>query len=251
MSSLKQVISNAILTVSSDPAYAGREFETPEVAREEFTKALLEVLFPEEEKKAAPKPKKAEKKEEKKAEKAEEEKKERKPRAPMTEEAKAAMVAKRAATLAAKQATPPKAEPATPPKAPKAPKKEKAPAAEVNLDNTPSNKKKVNAAIKELKATADAKDVFAYLNGLSNAAFHDKPLRDHVRSYIATLAKPEAVEQETQQAEVDLLVQDFEGETYYINPETKRVYTMDETGTHPVGYVGMAKFADMVIEDDA
>jgi hypothetical protein len=44
--------------------------------------------------------------------------------------------------------------------------------------------------------------------------------------------------------------------TYYVNPETKRVYVgvMDDEGelkiTRPIGYAGMADFKDMVLEDE-
>ena len=94
----------------------------------------------------------------------------------------------------------------------------------------------------------DVKDVLSYLNGLSNAAFNDKPLLDHVRDYAASL-KP--AEEETQTEEVELVEQEFDGETYYVNPETKRVYTMDENDNPtPVGYVGMAKFEAMELEED-
>ena len=270
-SSLKQVIVQAIVKVSTDPAYAGQEYTTPEAAREDFTKALLAELFPEnpsvpvvkEKKKPGPKPKvtPAPPSPDSLAPPAEPEKeKEKKVRAPMSEEAKAAMVAKRKATMEAKKAvepaTPPKETPALPPSPPKAPKKAKkpaepTPAGPVNLDKfTPTQKKKVKEIAGE---TVDVKDVLSYLNGLSNAAFHDKKLEDHFRDYAASLkpAEPEPEpEQETQTQEVDLVEVDFEGTTYAVNPETKRVYTVDENGNaEPVGYVGMAKFADMVLED--
>ena len=322
---LKNVIANAILKVSNDPAYAGREYATPEAAREDFTKALIELLFPEnpsvpavkEKKKPGPKPKLDEHgnpirkarsptsvvspdsleasppKEKKKpgpkpkldengepikkakspktpakeeaappvAQAADAESPARKPRAPMSEEAKAAMIAKRKATLEAKKApeaapvspakTPKKAAvppplPASPPKAPKKAKKPSAEPGSVNLDKfTPTQKKKLLEIVGE---KADKKDVVSYLNGLSSAAFNEKKLEDHFRAYAAALATPEA---ETQQEEMDLVEVEFDGETYAVNPETKRVYTVDENGNAtPVGYVGMAKFADMELEDD-
>ena len=214
--------------------------------------------------------------------------KEKKPRAPMSDEAKAAMAAKRKATLEAKKASEP-ASAKTPekevksPKTPKAPKKakkaEESPKKEkakkeakaespkkeaekpkketkpkspkkaeatVNIDKfLPTQKKKVKEIVGE---AVDVKDVLSYLNGLSNAAFNDKPLLDHVRDYAASL-KP--AEEETQTEEVELVEQEFDGETYYVNPETKRVYTMDENDNPtPVGYVGMAKFEAMELEED-
>ncbi len=126
---------------------------------------------------------------------------------------------------------------------PKSPKKAEA---TVNLDKfLPTQKKKVKEIVGE---AVDVKDVLSYLNGLSNAAFNDKPLLDHVRDYAASL-KP--AEEETQTEEVELVEQEFDGETYYVNPETKRVYTMDENDNPtPVGYVGMAKFEAMELEED-
>jgi hypothetical protein len=57
--------------------------------------------------------------------------------------------------------------------------------------------------------------------------------------------------------EAEVTQVDFEGKTYYINPETKRVYegegvynesTQEWTNMKPVGYVGMAAFAEMKME---
>jgi hypothetical protein len=51
-------------------------------------------------------------------------------------------------------------------------------------------------------------------------------------------------------------VVEFNGVDYYVNPETKRVYegVMSEDGelkiTRPVGYVGMADFKDMTLDDE-
>lgn len=252
-SALKQVIVNAIIKIAGqNPA---REIEgepSAEEARDEFIRLLIAELFPEspavpvtkEKKKPGPKPKLDETGEPIK-----------KPRSPMTEEAKAAMVAKRKATMEANKAAKKAAEPATPETAeaapktpPKAPKKAPKPSGTANLDKfTPTQTKKIKEIV---GATADKKAVLVYLNGLSNVAFHDKTLEDHLREYAASLAPPP--EPETQQEEVSLVETDFEGATYYINPETKRVYTMDEIGTHPVGYVGMAKFEtmEMPTEDD-
>ena len=57
--------------------------------------------------------------------------------------------------------------------------------------------------------------------------------------------------------EADLTVVEFNGKEYYVNPETKRVYegegSYDEetgwTNYKPVGYVGMAAFAEMKVEE--
>jgi hypothetical protein len=128
-------------------------------------------------------------------------------------------------------------------KKPKSPKKAEA---TVNIDKfLPTQKKKVKEIVGE---AVDVKDVLSYLNGLSNAAFNDKPLLDHVRDYAASL-KP--AEEETQTEEVELQEVEFDGETYAVNPETKRVYTVDEVGNATgVGYVGMGKFEAMELEED-
>jgi hypothetical protein len=361
-SALKNVIVSAILKVTSDPAYAGREYASPDAAREDFTKALIELLFPEnpsvpavkERKKPGPKPKLDEHgnpirkprspksvaspdslassspaKEKKKpgpkpkldengqpikkvkqakteapASPASTASKEKKPRAPMSEEAKAAMVAKRKATMEAKKAAEPQASPktpkketpplpASPPKAPKkakkaaepeaspkkspkkakkaaepeaspkkspkkakteepkpSPKKAKKPSAEpasANLDKFTGTQKKWLTEVAGDKEI-EKKDVLSYLNGLSNAAFNDKPLKDHFRDYIASLAPAKAEEPAAEPK--DLIEVEFDGETYAVNPETKRVYTVDENGNGtPVGYVGMAKFEKMELEE--
>ena len=312
MSSLKQVIINAIVKVSTDPAYAGREYASQDAAREDFVKALIEQLFPEnpsvpavkEKKKPGPKPKLDEHGQPIKKARSPKPavspdslaapaepspKKERKARSPMSEEQKAAMVAKRKATMEAKsvpeavpEASPkkekkektaeekaaiaakrkatleakktaepapatPKAEvpalPASPPKAPKKAKKAPEPSGTANLDKfTPTQKKKLVEIAGE---SVEKKDVLSYLNGLSNAAYNDKKLEDHFRDYVASLVKPEP---EPEKEEMDLTEVPFDGETYAVNPETKRVYTVDENGNATaVGYVGMAKFADMEI----
>ena len=141
MSSIKQLIVNAINKVSTDPKYAQKVYENPDEARDDFTRYVLAELFPEdytstvtipvvepavEEKKEIvieeKKEKKKAEKKEKKVEPVVEKKpepvpepviaaalpasppnKERKKRAPMSDEAKAAMKAKREATIAAKK----------------------------------------------------------------------------------------------------------------------------------------------------
>ncbi len=191
---------------------------------------------PKKAKKAEESPKKEEVKAEKpKKEKAKKEKAEESPKkTPKKEKAKK----EKAEESPKKEAEKPKKE-----TKPKSPKKAEA---TVNIDKfLPTQKKKVKEIVGE---AVDVKDVLSYLNGLSNAAFNDKPLLDHVRDYAASL-KP--AEEETQTEEVELVEQEFDGETYYVNPETKRVYTMDENDNPtPVGYVGMAKFEAMELEED-
>jgi len=138
------------------------------------------------------------------------------------------------------------------PESPKKAKKEKKaaepPATTANLDKfTPTQKKKLAEIVGD---KADKKDVLSYLNGLSNAAFNDKKLEEHFRDYVASLAPPKAPEPAAEEQE--LVEVEFDGETYAVNPETKRVYTVDENGNAtPVGYAGMdGKFANMEIPED-
>jgi hypothetical protein len=196
--------------------------------------------------KAPKKAKKAEEESPKKTPKKEAEKpKKEKAKKEKAEESPKKTPKKEKAKKEAKAESPKKEAKAEKEKKPKSPKKVEA-TATVNLDKfLPTQKKKVKEIVGE---AVDVKDVLSYLNGLSNAAFNDKPLLDHVRDYAASL-KP--AEEETQTEEVELVEQEFDGETYYVNPETKRVYTMDENDNPtPVGYVGMAKFEAMELEED-
>lgn len=98
---LKEQIRDAVATIYNSPAAEGNRYTTPE----ELSKALLDVLFPEEHEHntevtgvvKVPTVSDSD-------EGSTDSKKERKKRAPMSEEAKAAMTAKRAATIAAKKA---------------------------------------------------------------------------------------------------------------------------------------------------
>jgi hypothetical protein len=283
MSSLKQTIINAVIKVSSSNPAADREGgPTAEEARDEFISMLVAELFPGDEEK----PKKAVKKAEspKKAEapvveaKVEESPK-KKGRGPMTEEAKAAMAAKRAATMAAKkggveavteQLAQMKLEEPTPaqvaagggkPSPKKAAAKAEKPKAspkkaakpEVNLAKIdPTWRKLLKEADKE-KAKEREPLLLTYLNAMTNAAFNSKGAKEHVADFVATLtAPPESAAVVMVDASLEEV--EFKGQTYYVNPETKRVYEgeLDMDGsvkvTRPVGYVGMADFKEMKLE---
>ena len=219
---------------ASEPASA--KAAEPTKTPEKEVKSPKTPKAPKKAKKAEESPKKEEVKAEKpKKEKAKKEKAEESPKkTPKKEKAKKEAKAE----SPKKEAEKPKKE-----TKPKSPKKAEA---TVNLDKfLPTQKKKVKEIVGE---AVDVKDVLSYLNGLSNAAFNDKPLLDHVRDYAASL-KP--AEEETQTEEVELQEVEFDGETYAVNPETKRVYTVDEVGNATgVGYVGMGKFEAMELEED-
>ena len=168
-----------------------------------------------------------------------------KKRGPMTEEAKAAMKAKKAANAAAK------AEPVVV-EAPAASAKEKKPRAKKAVpENTnlakidPTWRKHLKAADKEHAKELEPQ-LLEYVNSLSNEDFHAKTTEAHVADFIASRSDGKV--------ETDMEIVEFNGKDYYVNPETNRVYegegvydeaTQEWTNMKPVGYVGMAAFAEM------
>ena len=188
-----------------------------------------------------------------------------KKRGPMTEEAKAAMKAKKAANAAAKKAAQAPAQapaevpvvpvPVEAPAAP-APAKEKKPRTKkpavpenANLPKIdPTWRKHLKAADKEHAKELEPQ-LLEYVNRLTNEEFHAKTTEAHVADFVASRSDGKV--------EAELEVVDFEGKTYLVNPETKRVYegegmydeaTQQWTNYKPVGYVGMAAFTEMKME---
>jgi len=159
----------------------------------------------------------------------------------MTDEAKAQMKAKREATLAAK-------------------------AAQVNLlkvDPTWRKHLKTSAKAQKQEVTKEMEAALVtYLNTMSKDEFNAKKAEEHVLAFLAApnaapAAAPAAPAPVIEKQPADLEVVDFEGAEYYVSPETKRVYVGEgeqdpETGGwtsyKPVGYVGMAAFAEMTLE---
>jgi hypothetical protein len=173
--------------------------------------------------------------------------KEKKKRGPMTEEAKAAMKAKRDATLAAKK------EEGVVEKPKKAKVAEDANLAKVDPTWRKHLKTAAKAAGKEPSKEMEAA-LLTHLNGLSKEEFNAKKAEEHVSAF---LAAPVEAAPEANKVPANLEVVEFEGKDYYVNPETKRVYEGEgeedpETGGwtnyKPVGYVGMAAFAEMSLE---
>ena len=174
-----------------------------------------------------------------------------KKRGPMTEEAKAAMKAKKAANAAAKAETPVEA-PApveAPPAKEKKPRAKKVVPENANLAKIdPTWRKHLKAADKEHAKELEPQ-LLEYVNSLTNEDFHAKTTEAHVADFVASRSDGK-VEAEVTEVE-------FNGKTYFVNPETKRVYecegVYDEatqlwTNYKPVGYVGMAAFAEMKME---
>ena len=261
MSSIKQLIVNAIIKVSeANPALDREGGPTHQEARDEFIRALLAELFPEDP--AMPPVTKPEPEPEPETGK--------KKRAPMSEEAKAAAKAKREATLAAKKEVSPPvldtaagsnaaadaggaAEPAAEPAKEKKPRKPKAdkPAEGANLAKIdPTWRKHLKNADKEHAKELEP-ELLKYLNGLSKEEFDAKKAEEHVAEFVAS-RKPD-----DGKVEADLTVVEFNGKEYYVNPETKRVYEGEGecdaegnwTSYKGVGYVGMAAFAEMKLEE--
>jgi hypothetical protein len=173
----------------------------------------------------------------------------------MTEEAKAAMKAKKAANAAAKAEAPaPVATevpaPVEPPAKEKKPRTKKPVVPEnANLPKIdPTWRKHLKAADKEHAKELEPQ-LLEYVNRLTNEDFHAKTTEAHVADFVASRSDGKV--------EAELEVVDFEGKTYLVNPETKRVYegegmydeaTQQWTNYKPVGYVGMAAFTEMKME---
>ena len=176
-----------------------------------------------------------------------------KKRGPMTEEAKAAMKAKKAANAAKKAETPVPVVVEAPAPVVAAPVKEKKPRAKkaavpenANLAKIdPTWRKHLKAADKEHAKELEPQ-LLEYVNTLTNEEFHAKTTEAHVADFVASRSDGKVLTEVTQV--------DFEGKTYYVNPETNRVYegegvynesTQEWTNMKPVGYVGMAAFTEM------
>ena len=283
MSSIKQIITNAINKVSTDSQYAGKAYENADEARADFTKFLLAELFPENPSVPSPKVKKV------KAKKAVEElatamegltvdsvpettaplppspeNKERKKRAPMSDEAKAAMKAKRDATVAAKKSPAPTeggssaaAEPEPVEEKPKKKARKAKTAADANLPKIdPTWKKHLKKAAGDKYGKDLENELLTFVNAMDNTAFNNTGAEDHIKTFMAQKDKPAPMDVDDGKVEAEMDIVEFNGKDYYVNPETKRVYEgegeMDAEGSwtnyKAVGYVGMAAFAEMKLE---
>jgi hypothetical protein len=176
--------------------------------------------------------------------------KEKKKRAPKSEEEKAAAKAKRDA----KKTSTSEVDALT------------AGVAAMAISVEPNLKKMDPTWKKHLKTAAKAKskevtkeleaELLGYLNSLSKEEFASKKAEEHVAVFFyPQTASNAAATDDRVSADLDLV--DFEGTTYFVNPETKRVYEGvgardDDTGAYEnykaVGYVGMAAFAEMKLE---
>jgi len=253
--SLKQLIISAIIKVSEEnPLLNHADAKTAIESRDQFIQLLMNELFPEAELETThitvpvvPAPVATEVPAPAPAEVPTPTKK----RGPMTEEAKAAMKAKKAANAAAKAETPVPVEAPAPvePAKEKKPRKKAAVPENANLAKIdPTWRKHLKAADKEHAKELEPQ-LLEYVNSLTNEEFNAKTTEAHVADFVASRSDGKVL---TELTEVD-----FEGKTYYVNPETKRVYegegvynesTQEWTNMKAVGTVGMAAFTEMKME---
>ena len=278
MSSIKQLIINAVIKVSTSNPALDREGEpSAEEARDEFIRLLIAELFPEDPSVPVSMPTKEKKtKKEKKTEEVVVEseaevkaieipvKKKRAPKAkpapapvPTNEggetvsPAPAETVLETSGSNAAAGSNDPPATGAV--KEKKARKPKPAPAG-VNIAKIdPTWRKHLKHADKDHAKELEP-ELLTYLNGMSTVEFNDKKAEEHVADFIASRVTKAA--ESDGKVEADLIEVEFDGKTYYVNPETKRVYegegTCDADGNWTnykgVGYVGMAVFTDMKVD---
>jgi hypothetical protein len=260
--SIKQLIISAIIKVSEEnPLLNHEDPKTAIESRDQFIQLLMNELFPEAELESThitvpvvpvPAPAPVEVPAPVVAEVPTPTKK----RGPMTEEAKAAMKAKKAANAAKKAAEAPVPAPVeAPAPAPVEPAKEKKPRKKpVATENAnlakidPTWRKHLKAADKDHAKELEPQ-LLEYVNSLTNEEFHAKTTEAHVADFVASRSDGKVLS--------DVTEVDFEGKTYYVNPETKRVYegegvynesTQEWTNYKAVGYVGMAAFTEMKME---
>ena len=287
MSSIKQLIINAIIKISEENPALNNESDLSAVqVRDAFIQSLMQELFPEEttvvtvartEPAAVPakSPKKPAVPKEDKAAAAAAKAAEKEAAKVAKEAEKAAKAAEKEAAKAAKAQSPKKTKavkvtkapepvpepvpepapapaPESPKKAAKAPKKAKAPE-DANLPKIdPTWRKHLKKADKD-GAKESEPLLLAYLNAMTKEEFNATKAEDHVAAFVAGRAAPAPVKEDGMEL-AGLEIVEFEGKEYFVNPETKRVFEGEgvhnaETGGwssyKPVGYQGMAKFAEM------
>jgi hypothetical protein len=112
----------------------------------------------------------------------------------------------------------------------------------------PTWRKHLKAADKEHAKELEPQ-LLEYVNALTNEAFNAKTAEAHVADFVASRSDGKVL--------TDLTVVEFNGKEYLVNPETNRVYegegvfdeaTQQWTNVKPVGYVGMAAFAEMKMD---
>lgn len=227
MASLKQLIINAVIKVSQENPALNVEGQAPfEEARDEFIRALIKELFPEEQSVVIPQPTPD-------------------PVDALTDQVKTLKIEPEE-----------KKKPA--PRKPRAKKEDAAPVNLAKLDATQS--KLLTAVAKQMKVKADKKAFLEYINKLSPEEYNAEgvKLEDHMRKFMAPPAPvapaPETEKKDDEMVGVELVQIEFEGKEYYVDEVSNRVFLPvgewkddQPAGWQKVGYVGMANFKDMVI----
>ena len=135
------------------------------------------------------------------------------------------------------------------------PKKVKAkkaePAEDANLQKIdPTWRKHLKKAAGDNYKKEQEAELLSFVNSLTKNDFDAKRAEDHIKTFLGVPA--------AEKADSELEIVEFNDQDYYVNPETKRVYEGEgeldaETGAwtsyKPVGYVGMAAFADMKLDE--
>lgn len=106
----------------------------------------------------------------------------------------------------------------------------------------PQNIKKFNPSqMKKIeKANVNPKEFLDYLNSLSEEAYTQKKLDEHIQNFVT----PQTAEEPL--AEIpDCIDIEFDGKEYTINSKTRAVYVQEGEIYKKVGHVGMLEFADM------
>ena len=109
-----------------------------------------------------------------------------------------------------------------------------------NLEKlTATNKKHIKKWADEVGvAEPDTKALLAHVNAMSAEEFNGATFEQHVKSFLEPKQEEAEVDEEVEEVE-------FNGKTYWVNKETKRVYEQRGEAYVAVGYVGMAAFEGM------
>lgn len=158
----------------------------------------------------------------------------KKPRAKKEKEPVAEPVVANAAAGSASAA--PEPEPEQKPKKGRG-KKEKEPSEAKNLDKL--NPTQTKALKKE--GVDDPKPFLEFVNALTAEDYKAKTFKDLVQEF--KKPKVEVVEYR----EPELVQTEFNGKTYFVDPESKKVYEEDGAVDKLVGHVGMERFFGMVV----
>lgn len=237
-SSLKSVITAAIMKVTTDEKYKGIVVSTAEEARAEFIRALLSELFPDTEPPyVAPTVTTVDQ---------------------LTEALEKLAVSSPApAAEKKKPGRKPKVDADGNPvaKKPRA-KKETGP---VNIEKlNPTQTKRFKALCQEKKIEDDKKALVAYLNEMSKEEFDAKSFDDHIKTYVSDRPSNAAAGSSSSkpaEEEKECICVEFKGVEYWVDTTASpaKVYvTNPDSGVDEyMGNVGFGEFAEMTVPKEA